>query len=268
MLLNTGASVSILSNKFIDSCTEANKFVIKPIRRSLVTATGEIQPFIGISNLSITIGSRTFEHEFLVASVQNDGILGVDFLTSHGCDLLITQGVLQIGSENIPCFSDHDLAYRASCRVVVKETTVVPPQTEIMLQGVIIDKLKSCGPKVLETSAKFAENSGLLVARSLVNVYSQSVPLQMINFHDEPFKVHKGTVVAYCEDILDITTTPVNHIIAEERSSDNDIPTHMTELYSQGCEHLNSEQCHNLKKLLCEHSNLFSKHSGDIGRTN
>ena len=96
MLLDTGASVSILNNKFIDSCTEANKFVIKPIRRSLVTATGEIQPFIGITNLSITIGSRTFEHEFLVASIQNDGILGVDFLTSHGCDLLITQGVLPI----------------------------------------------------------------------------------------------------------------------------------------------------------------------------
>ena len=268
MLLDTGASVSILSNKFIDSCTEANKFVIKPIRRSLVTATGEIQPFIGITNLSITIGSRTFEHEFLVASIQNDGILGVDFLTSHGCDLLITQGILQIGSENIPCFSDHDLSYRASCRVVVKETTVVPPQTEIMLQGVIIDKLKSCGPKVLETSAKFTENSGLLVARSLVNVDSQSVPLQMVNFHDEPFKVHKGTVVAYCEDILDITTTPVNHIIAEDRSSENNIPSHMTELYSQGCEHLNSDQCQSLKKLLCEHSNLFSKHSGDIGHTN
>ena len=58
----------------------------------------------------------------------------------------------------------HIHVYRKSCRVVVSESVTVPPETEIIINGSVIDEcsLKDCG--VLKMAPALVETNCLLVA--------------------------------------------------------------------------------------------------------
>jgi hypothetical protein len=55
----------------------------------LVTATGETSAFLGKLNIDMNLGNNEYNHEVLIGDIQNDGILGVDFLTPNRCDVLL-----------------------------------------------------------------------------------------------------------------------------------------------------------------------------------
>ena len=272
MLIDTGSDACIISETLLrDWKPSSTKPEIRQIRKHLVTATGEIQPFSGVTTLQISVGNRTFNHEFLVADIQNDAILGVDFLLGHNCDILLTEGCIKVDGENVACFRDKNLLYRKSCRVVVSESVTVPPETEIVINGSVIDEysLKDCG--VIEMAPTLAEKNGLLVARAIVNVKGSKVPLQIVNLNDKEIKVYKGTVVAYLEDMLEtshvnsIDTTDMSHVSEPQNA---EFPAHLEKLLENSCQHLDEEQSSILKELLYEHQNLFSRSSADIGHTN
>jgi hypothetical protein len=59
------------------------KCEIIPVRLNLLTATSESSPFYGKVNLKVLIGKCFYEHEFLLADIKDDGILGMDFLNQQ-----------------------------------------------------------------------------------------------------------------------------------------------------------------------------------------
>lgn len=76
MLVDTGASVTILSEKFIESLPDTITPIMKPVKTTLITATKESTPFSGQSKNSPYIGTETFEYDVVIANIQNDGIWG------------------------------------------------------------------------------------------------------------------------------------------------------------------------------------------------
>ena len=60
---------------------------LMPVNLHLVTATGESSPFLGKAKIEIMLGTQKLLHDVLIADVKNDGILGMDFLTKHRCDV-------------------------------------------------------------------------------------------------------------------------------------------------------------------------------------
>ena len=80
MLVDSGASVSILRKDIFDTIPPpSSRPVIKPVRMSLLTATGEASQFIGKVDLEIKLGDHVFKHEFLLAEIKDTAILGMDF---------------------------------------------------------------------------------------------------------------------------------------------------------------------------------------------
>ena len=63
--------------------------MLKPVNLNLVTATGETSAFLGKLNIDMNLGNNEYNHEVLIGDIQNDGILGVDFLTPNRCDVLL-----------------------------------------------------------------------------------------------------------------------------------------------------------------------------------
>jgi len=55
------------------------------------------------------------------------------------------------------------------CRIAVHETTVVPPETEMIIHGKPLDPLNKDSLGIIEPNLKFADKTGLLVAKSLVD---------------------------------------------------------------------------------------------------
>jgi hypothetical protein len=106
MLVDTGASVTLLSEKFVNTLPNSMKPTLRPVNTNLVTATGESSPFCGQSEVSLSLGSNTFDHNLLIANISNNGILGLDFLERHDCTVNLSEMTLFIGSkgETIPCY--------------------------------------------------------------------------------------------------------------------------------------------------------------------
>jgi predicted aspartyl protease len=77
MLIDTGASVTILRNDIYDNLLSKPKS--ESVRASLVNATGELSPFYGKAYIKLNIGGKPYEHNVLLADIQNEGILGIDF---------------------------------------------------------------------------------------------------------------------------------------------------------------------------------------------
>ena len=94
MLVDTGACMTILNSSFINSLVP--KPNILPVKVDLVTATGEKRPVEGETEIEIELGNLKFKHKVLVAEINTQGILGMDFLNKNLCDVLLSKQCLKV----------------------------------------------------------------------------------------------------------------------------------------------------------------------------
>ncbi|KAL3862817.1 hypothetical protein ACJMK2_008763 [Sinanodonta woodiana] len=86
LLVDTGASVTIISHKFKEKLSSMEKLHIKPVKLNLVTATGDRRPFLGKCWVDLSLGNQMLRHEVLIANIEQNGILGLDFMTRHAIE--------------------------------------------------------------------------------------------------------------------------------------------------------------------------------------
>ena len=177
MLVNSGASVSILRKDIFDTIPPSSRPIIKPVRMSLLTATGEASQFIGKVDLETKLGDHIFKHEFLLAKIK--AILGMDFFMKHKIDLLFSKGCIKVKEDFIPCFTNK--GDPKCCRISVGETVEIPPESEKMIKGQV------CGMVKYDS----VENTGPLIATAVVQHNSNVIPLRVANFSQQPVTVHK-----------------------------------------------------------------------------
>ncbi|MCG8078443.1 MAG: retropepsin-like domain-containing protein, partial [Candidatus Thiodiazotropha taylori] len=193
-LVDTGSCCTILSIKLLERWPQVTRPNLTPVNLHLVTATGESSPFYGKANVELRLGSQTLIHDVLFADVKNDGILGMDFLTKHRCDMFLTKNHLLLNGEKIACFRSSVDVIPTCSRIAVIETVKVPPECEIIVKGRPVDRVDEHSIGVLEPTEKFIDRSGLLMAKALVCPEFGTVPLRIMNLKNEPMTLYKGTV--------------------------------------------------------------------------
>lgn len=274
MLIDTGANVAIVSeNSFM--CIEPSlRPQIFPVHSKLITATGAATPFIGQTKVEIQIDNNRFIHDVLIADIQNDVILGIDFLTKHKCDVLLSKNCLDVQGDKIPCFRYSNDVFTC-CRIAVSDHAVVPPGTEIIVPGRPMGHI-SKSPNVLEPTQHFVEKQGLLIARSLVDPAKGVVPLRVLNLPNEPCKIYKNTIAATCEPVneLDIQVQEMSNetdchkvCMSKSQNSPKELPPHIQDLYNRSATNLHERECFSLKNLLIQYQDIFFKNDKDIGHT-
>ena len=92
--------------------------------------------------------------------------------------------------------------------------------------------------------------------------------MRVMNLSDNSRRIKKGKHLANFE--------PVQYALDEELESKrtiaedteaNEVPVHLVDLYERSKSSLNEEQCQQLKKLLVEYQDAFSRDKNDLGRT-
>ena len=264
--------MTILSKNFIDKMNPSLAPKISPVNINLITATGESSPFIGQIDVGICLGNKVYYHNVLVTDIFNEGILGMDFLVTHQCDVLLSQNQLKIKGEIIQCF--HYASSAKSCyRVAIQETIVVPPNSEIIIPGESSDPIFRDPIGLIEPNERFMEKNGLLVARSIVKSGMHNIPLRIINVNDESCTLYKGTVVATCSKIKesDVQSSEFVNNVAKSHNElykGKQLPIHLIDMYESCQTGLKEGQKKIFKDLLIEYSSVFSESSDDIGLTN
>ena len=233
----------------------------------LLTVTGESKPFKGKATVQINLGNCTFQHEVLFADITQDGILGIDFMMMNKCDLIISKSCLKVKGQEIPCYMSNG-SQPSCCRVALVENVSVPPESEIIVLGKPLDKLDRSRVGLIEPSLKFVENTGLMVAKVLVDPKNGNLPLRLANMSKEPITVRKNTVSAVLQAVDSVNSEKVNASrIVENDSTSPKLPKHLEPLFERSSENLDSAQQNRLEQFLIKHQDIFSKSSSDIGHT-
>ena len=265
-LIDTGSNISILNKNIADSWSKKSDLVIEPVYQSLVTVTGETAPLHGKANFLISLDSQNLAHNLYLADINNDGILGIDFLQRFCCNVLLNERCIESGGERISCYSLKNDGNTACCQVTVKENVVIPPESEIILPGKLIGP-NSHTVGIIEPLQKFVLKSGLLIAKSIVDIKNGSIQIRVVNLGYEPFTVYKGTVAAIYESITEPSIKSLDKISVNNTSLQESLPVHLMPVFDKTDISLSEEQKLTVQQLLVKHQNLFSKDADDIGRT-
>jgi hypothetical protein len=189
MFVDPGGSVSILRKYIFDTIPPSSRPIIKPVRMSLLTATGEVSQFIGKFDLEIKLGVHVFKHELLFAEIKDTAILVMDFFMKHKIDLLFSKGCIKVNEDSIPCYTNK--GDPKCCRIKVAETVEIPPESEEIIKGQVCGMVKYDSVGIIESNENFVENTDLLIAKALVQHNSNVIPLRVVNFSHQPVNVHK-----------------------------------------------------------------------------
>ena len=164
-LIDTGATLTIMSQRMWETIKPSTSTALESFDSNVFTASGEPVEIEGKTCVFIEINGILCPCNIVVAKIDVDLIVGLDFLAKHDCQINVAKSSMIIQGKHCKLTRIKS----AGCyRVVVSSKTQVPAMSEMIIEGKIIDqdhrKTRLC---LLEPTALNQESSSLLVARSL-----------------------------------------------------------------------------------------------------
>ena len=191
-------------------------------------------------------------------------------MIKNKCDLMISRSCLKVKGEEIPCYMSNGIQ-PVCCRVALVENVSIPAESEIIVAGKPLGSLDRGRLGVVEPSMKFVQNTGVLVAKALVDPKSGNIPLRLVNFSKEPIIVHKDMVTAVLQPVESVGSESdhASRVCQTSKTSRvlNKLPKHLVSLFERSSENLDRSQKTRLEQFLVKHQDIFSKSSNDIGHT-
>ena len=93
IIVDTGSNIYIVRP---DLLSGINPDLIQPVHSCIRTVTGELAPIHGKGQLELGIGPLVIPQELWIADIQDQCILGLDFLQSNGCQANLCDQLLTI----------------------------------------------------------------------------------------------------------------------------------------------------------------------------
>ena len=195
----------------------------------------------------------------IIANIDNELILGLDFMKLLDCQIDVGQETMVIQGRAIKLDS---LGYVGCSRVIAKEMVQIPPRSETIIQGKMVESTVGNGRLcIIEPSDNFLKKGNAMVAKTLA--YSQNtVPVRLMNISDEMCSIYPGTNIANA-----CSVTEVQSVKAKPNTSESAVPSHLADLYKRTVEGMNGSQQKQVAHLLNKYSSVFSETDDDIRRT-
>ena len=275
-LVDTGANVTILKPSVVNKIPVLERPSLKHVDTSMLLANGSSLPFQGRGRFSIRIGDQQVEHDVWVAEIELDGIIGMDFIKEHNCRLTLGQGRSELTlSGNVTGCKGIDQLPKCA-RVAAKVTTVIPPRSESLIPAKLIDSCGGAPLAITEGQERFTKRSQLLVARALVDLSGDVVPLRLLNPTDQPQTVYQDTISAWCEPVERVSEAGRQEAQPSEAPAGRacritpcttSLPNHLVDLYQRTSSCLGETQKVEVEALLVEFADVFACSADDLGRT-
>ena len=256
--MDSGSAVTALSCTFYQALMRAGApvGVLRPTVRRLRGANGSQIDILGCASCMVSfLGLRT-EFPILVCDLSTDAIIGTDTLGSilpHTLDikkgLLFTEGGVSLQL--------HRRDAALSGRVFTVGHCSIPPYSEAVLhcttRTVGGRSLPSSG--LLEVLTVFAENTGLVVGRTLVDPSGWRVPVLVSNFGQETVMVEPFSEIGMIAQVSAIQ--PVMDQPSRTSCDPSMLPDHLQRLLDLTSQDLDNVQRGQLASTLLQFVDLF-----------
>ena len=265
-LVDSGSSVTAMSDSFYQTLVHAGAplgalaplCALQYTARTLSSANGTGIEVSGCSRCVVSFMGLQTEFPIIICNLatETDAINGTDVLGSvlpHTLD--IKNGLLFASGGASLQLHWRDSAL--SGRVFTVEHSSIPPYSEAVLHC----SVRTTGGRTLPSSGLlegltlFAENTGLIVGRTLVDPSKWKVPVLVSNFSQETIVVTPFTEVGMITQV-----TAIQAVADTPLQSQNTIKAllrNLQDLVEQTCRDLDPAQRHRLATVLSEYSDIF-----------
>jgi len=255
-LLDTGSDITILPTAVAAGCS------IIGVQQELRAANGTRIDVLGQATVLAKAGQQSFHITGLVSDHVHEVMLGIDFLSSHEVIWNFKTSKICLGGLT------HQLSRRPReswcMRVILQENTTVPARSEVNLVTKVVHN-DLVGPSTVNgvswTTEPSLPSRGLFVARTLVPDRGSDVSVRVMNVLDRPVKIKAGTLV---------TELKAAEVLGEGSAAEqqNDVnEAIISGIVDRVDKSVTSEQRQQLRDLLYEFSDTFSRDKNDLGRT-
>lgn len=263
MLIDTGATRSFVSQKFFDE--KLKMFVRKRrnglkfygVGRQALLSSGEVE-------LDVRIGDDIVRHVFIVAEIEDDGVIGFDFCKTHRLEWKWQEEMVILHST--PGQTVHDKGKEvpsvARIRVITCESETIPGRSEKIIKG-RLSKGWHASEGMIECDSNFIQKHAMGVAAVLCDGSKGEVPVRLINVNDREVHVSAHTVVGDYLPVQVIEETEKLRTIKQTTSS----PWNPRVAYPDLPSELTEEEKERFYALLEKYGDLFAGDSYEISST-
>jgi len=201
-VIDTGAEVTVLNEKLYYKIPDGVRPELKTATRNLVVAeAGKHMTTKGVADVELRLGNETFVWPVYIAPIGDNLLLGCDIIDEKDITINSKKG-LQLNGEWIGCETKRQSDEVA--RVITKEPITIPANSEIIIfaKGLNSEDLSS-RYTVIEPVVE--DDRKLIVARALVDPYSNNIPVRLINLDDHPIKLRRNYLLGELHPVRDIT---------------------------------------------------------------
>ena len=266
-LLDTGCSLSIISTEVYERISESLRPDLEENLIPMKTADGSRLPDMGKVHLKVRVDKREFEHQFVVASLTNEGILGTDFLRMHGGNIDFSRNKFYLDGKMM---ATRDGLTRDRCyRVSVADEVVVPAGSRMIIPGRVPAGVLPQGDWLVEPLSKPPGGKCVMIGRSLVEGGKGRVSMEVFNPSEEDVVLHKNThsaVVHPVEIEEDVERTGKGGSV-RRITKQKDLPEELKTVCDEAQCELTREEGKQLSKLLMKHQSVFQLKGEPLGRT-
>ena len=268
-LLDTGAAVTLLRKDTWDHVNLDNwQSLWSYSAVQLVGVDGSPLTIHGSATVDLHLDGHSITTDAVVVSpLTAEAILGLDFLHEHQAHIDLPNHQVYLAQRGIflplqAPLQPSTVTSRIAVRAI--EKLEIQPRCEVEIMA-SVDQLGVQGTWLLEESTRMHPPAS--VARTLVQVVSNQVPVRLLNTRSEPVTIYAGTEDATLEQV-EVPMESVQTISSDSRMT---IDEQKLELLSNLAEEAGTNLCPEEREkflnLLCSHADVFASSTLDLGKT-
>jgi predicted aspartyl protease len=136
MLVDTGASISILPLEIYEELRSSQKSKIKPTSMTICTGNSGKVDVRGTADITIDLEGVRYTHEFYICGDCRCPIIGFDFQQKYDLYLRPGENALYMQNKKLPCF-DHS-TFWGKTKVTMYQQYTIAPNHEAIISGQVL----------------------------------------------------------------------------------------------------------------------------------
>ena len=168
----------------------------------MTTADGDLLSVRGKTNITLLLGNHEIETSVVVAKLGGlSGILGLEFLAKYDVLIDASKGILYSPYfGEIPLLREDQLHTRCA-RIHMTETITVPGESEMFVQGRVIDEFPTDIEALVEPDFGNKIENRILMAKSVVKTNGTDVMFSVFNPTKDTIILKKNAKVASLQTV-------------------------------------------------------------------
>ncbi|KAK3085526.1 hypothetical protein FSP39_004678 [Pinctada imbricata] len=210
---------------------------------------------------SMKMGNLQFQESIYVAPIEDNMLLGLDFLKKHKAKVDLSRDTIAIGNETLSMNNGEQVKVaqvkvRRKIKIPARSAPKVSCELNMPLYEYVVEP----------------ELDSLMVPRSVQRGDKPPI-MTFFNCSDRTVKLSKGQVVGLAqgfESVISDENEPEEEELCVKQvrvevNSTGQLPEHLQDLFERSKQELTTEEQNKLKEVLIDNADAFSSHDLDLG---